>query len=389
VTPEAPWSPSVFTSGGAPEFFIDDVVESRPAEGVVSLYEVRMRSVARLSALKSDYLAATVEVLGKTALPSDVAGFSAAANGAAVVLRWQAISDLDLDGYDLRFSPDTVDSWTASTPLSQATGATSITTIAIPPGDWRFYIKARDNSGNLSANAATSLASIGAIPVNSTNKIVYTSPQQPDWLGVKTDCHVHWTGVLVPDSTVLASAMTDAELWDQFNAYPVAEAVYEAPEIDLLYDSQVRTYAATAARLGAGETAGAAICQLEQDYRLLAASYDGFEPWTIGTNDLRFAKQRIKLRAIDGAQVATAFIPTIDATVRSEEGVNVAVGVGGLAVTFDRRFFDPPNVQVTAVGGAVQQAWAESITVTGFVLKTANGAGVATAGSANWQALGG
>jgi hypothetical protein len=378
---DAVWQPSEFTQGSSTFYRILDVADGEA-------YDVRIRARNYIGATSAWVTATNHVVLGKTDLPSDVAGFSAAANGSAVVLRWQSVPDIDLDGYDLRFSPQTVDSWNAGTPLSQATGATSITTIAVPPGDWRFYIKARDNSGNLSANAAASLASIGAIPVNSTNKIVFTAPQSPDWLGTKTDCHVHWTGVLVPNSTMLASAMTDAELWDQFNAYPVAEAIYEAPEIDLVYDSQVRTFAATAARLGAGETVGAAICQLEQDYRLDAGSYDGFEPWTIGTNDLRFAKQRIKLRAADGAQVALAFEPTVDAGVRTEEGVGVAVPSGGLTVTFGRRFFSPPNVQVTPVGGAVQQAWAESITETGFVLKTANGAGAATAGLANWQAIG-
>jgi hypothetical protein len=379
---DATWGPSEFTQGGATSYRILDVADGEA-------YDLRIRSRNYIGAASPGWVTETGHVvLGKTDLPSDVAGFSAAANGSAVVLLWQAVPDADLDGYDLRFSPPTVDSWSAATPVSQATGATSVTTIAIPPGDWRFYIKARDNSGNLSANAATSLASIGAIPVNSTNKIVYTAPQQPDWLGTKTDCHVHWTGVLVPNSTKLASEITEAEAAASFNPYPVAEAVYEAPEIDLVYDSQVRSYAGTGARLGAGETAGAAICQLEQDYRLASGSYDGFEPWTIGTNDLRFAKQRIKLRGIDGAQVATEFAPTIDATMRSEEGVGVAVGAGGLAVTFERRFFSPPNVQVTPVGGGVQQAWAESITETGFVLKTANGAGAATAGNANWQAIG-
>ncbi|MCM0018436.1 MAG: host specificity factor TipJ family phage tail protein [Tagaea sp.] len=389
AAPEAPWGPSVFTSGGSPEYFIEDVIESRPAEGVVSRYEVRLRSVARVSTLKSDWLSDTVEVVGKTALPSDVLGFSAAANGTAAVLRWSPVDDLDLDGYDIRFAPAGVTVWSSATPLSQATGGTSMTTIAVPPGDWNFLIKARDASGNLSANAAIAATSIGAIPVGSTNIVVYTAPQAPDWPGVKTNCHVHWSGVLVPNSTKLAVDVTEAEAAAAFNPGQVAKAVYEAPEIDLGFDARVRSYAATAAQLGAGETAGAAICQLEQDYRLDAGAYDGFEPWTIGTNDLRKAKQRIALRAADGAAVATAFTPTIDAAVRQDEaGIEVAVPSVGLAVAFNRRFFSKPNVQVTPVGGVAQQAWAESVTLTGCVLKCATGAGALTAGSVNYQATG-
>jgi hypothetical protein len=376
------WSASEFAQGAATFYRILDV-----ADGVA--YDLRIRARNYLGAVSAWVTATNHVVVGKTAPPSDVTGFSAAANGTAAVLRWSPIADADLDGYDIRYAPQGVTAWNAATPLSQATGATSITTIAVPPGDWTFFIRARDNSGNLSANPALASASIGAIPVGSTNIVVATRPQAPDWLGVKTDCHVHWTGVLVPDSTVLAQDMTDPELWDEFSAHPVAVARYEAPEIDLGFDARVRSYAATSARLGAGETAGAAIAQLEQDYRLTAGSYDGFEPWTIGTNDLRFAKQAIELRAADGQAVAVAFTPTIDAAVRSDEaGTNVSVPSGGLTVTFGRRFFNVPNVQVTAVGGAVQQGWAESVTTTGFTLKTANGAGAASAGNANWQATG-
>jgi hypothetical protein len=376
------WQPSEFTQGAATFYRILDV-----ADGVA--YDVRIRARNYVGALSAWVAATGHVVLGKTAPPSDVTGFSAAANGTAAVLRWSPIADADLDGYDIRFAPAGVTLWNSATPLSQATGATSITTIAVPPGDWTFFIRARDNSGNLSTNAATASATIGAIPVGSTNIVIATRPQAPDWLGVKTDCHVHWTGVLVPDSTELASDMTDAELWDEFAAYPVPVARYEAPEIDLGADYRVRTYAATSARLGAGETAGAAIAQLEQDYRLDAGSYDGFEAWSIGTNDLRFAKQAIELRAADGKSVAVAFTPTIDAAVRSDEsGTNVAVASGGTAVTFGRRFFNPPNVQVTPVGGTVQQAWAESVTATGFTIRTANGTGTPTAGNANWQATG-
>lgn len=376
------WQPSEFTLGSATFYRILDV-----QDGVA--YDVQIRARNYLGATSAWVTVTGHVVQGKTQPPSNVSGFSAAANGTAVVLKWSPVSDADLDGYDIRYSPQSVSSWSAATPLSQSTGATTITTISVPPGDWTFYIKARDNSGNLSTVATTANASIGLIPVGSTNIIVYSAPQAPDWLGTKTNCHVHYTGVLVPDSTVLAKDMTDAELWDQFNAYPVATAVYEAPEIDLAYDSRVRSYAATGARLGAGETAGAAICQLEQDYKLSAGSYDGFESWSIGTNDFRYAKQRITLAAADAKQVATTFTPTIDAAIRTDEsGTNVAVASGGTAVTFNRRFFTVPNVQVTPVGGVAKQAWAESITTTGFTLKTADGVGAAIAGNVNWQATG-
>jgi len=381
-TADPDWSPSEFTDGAATSYRILDV-----EDGVE--YEARIRARNYLG-IRSAWLVSDPHVvIGKTAAPSDVEDFSAATNGAAVVLKWSPVSDADLDGYDIRFSSTAVSSWAAATPISQAEGGTSITSLAVPPGEWNFYIKARDTSGNLSEEAAMTSASISVFADGSTRAVVYSAEQAPDWLGTKTNCHVHHTGKLIPDSTELAADMTDADLWDEFNAYPVAEATYEAPAADLGQDAEVRTYAITSGALGFGETAGAPIQFLEQDYKLAAGAYDGFEPWTIGTNTLRQFKQKITLRAVDGIQLATAFAPTADAAARTEQGANVATLSGGTAITFDRPFFDEPSVQATAVGGGgAQQAWAEDVTTTGFTLFTATGTGTPNDAHANWSATG-
>jgi len=376
---DATWQPSEFTQGSSVFYRILDVADGEA-------YDVRIRARNYIGATSPDWVTATNHVvIGKTAAPSDVTGFAAAANGSAAVLRWTAISDVDLDGYDLRYSADTVDAWTSATPLSQATGATSLTTIAVPPGAWRFYIKARDNSGNLSANAATADATIGS---SATAQTIVSQAQHPDWIGAKTNCHVHWTGALVANGTVLASEMSDADLWDTFNAFPVETAIYESPEIDLGLDATVTSYAATAARLGAGETVGAPNAVLEQDSKTASGSYGGYVERASDTKTARYVKQRIVLRSSDGKQVATAFTATIEAEAREEQASAAAVAVGGTSITFARPFFAVPNVQCTPVGGGAQQAWAENVTATGFTLRTATGAGAVVSATANWFAKG-
>jgi len=62
-------------------------------------------------------------VIGKTAPPADVTGFSAARNGAVVNFRWAQIPNLDLDGYEIRFGPRGNAAWANATPLTQATPA--------------------------------------------------------------------------------------------------------------------------------------------------------------------------------------------------------------------------------------------------------------------------
>ncbi len=88
--------------GNSTEEFIWDV-----EDGV--LYDIRVRSVNSLGVASdtSDPWAQTVSnhfVEGKSALPANVTGFSAQQNGNVIVLRWSQVADIDLAGYEIRFT---------------------------------------------------------------------------------------------------------------------------------------------------------------------------------------------------------------------------------------------------------------------------------------------
>ena len=370
------WQPSQFAGGADLAAFILDV-----QDGVA--YDVRLRAVNGIGVESAWVQASNHVVVGKTEPPADVAGFTAAPNGALVVFRWQAVADLDVAGYTIRYGALAA-AWAAMTELTQATRGTQITTAAVPPGTWDFAIRARDTWGNESAAEARHDLTVGNV-----NAVIAAPPQAPDWLGTKTDFVKHWTGVLVPETTLAAAALTNVELFEQFVPYPVALCIYEAAEIDLGFDASVRAFAPMAAALGRGVTAGIAATALELDYRLDAGSYDGFEPWGLGTIAARRVKARLKLQPALGNAYVSAFTPTIDAPNRDDErGQGVAVGSGGTAITFARRFFFPPNVQVTALGGAAVIGVADNVTATGFTARLFNTAGAGVAGAVNWQALG-
>ncbi len=117
-------------------------------------YDVRVRSIRHFGG-RSAWVSDSITAVGKSAAPSDVASLTVNQNGALVVFKWPGLTDADLAAYDLRFGPRGNSSFADGSPLDPATRTEQITTASVPPGDWTFYIKARDTSGNRSANAAS------------------------------------------------------------------------------------------------------------------------------------------------------------------------------------------------------------------------------------------
>lgn len=378
-SPEPDWVPAgPPIDGDKTEAFILDCKDGES-------YSVRIKAINYVGA-KSDWVEATHAVIGKTDPPSNVTGFSAQQNGEVVTFSWQQVPDLDLAGYEIRYMSAPF-SWDDAIVLTSVTRGTLVTNTGLPPGPWTIGIKARDTSENYSTTATTF-----DITVINTYDIVAGAEQSPRWEGIFTNCLRHdVSGAVVPDSTALASAMTDAELWDEFNAYPVAYFSYQALEIDLGFDAQVRAYSTRAAALGPGVSSGVADPQFEIDYRVNADAYDGFEPWAVGTIVARYIKARASITTATGLAYLHQFEPVADVLERDDEGAeNVSVAAGGTAITFVNRFHSLPNVQATAQasGGAARFATYESLSVTGFTARVFDAAGNDIGGSINWKAIG-
>jgi hypothetical protein len=197
---------------------------------------------------------------------------------------------------------------------------------------------------------------------------------------------LHPSGVLIPDSTMLAADMTDAELWDSFVHSPVATCRYEAPELDLGFDvgvdQPVRCFAAIQAVLGPAES-GAPVAALELDTREAAGSYDGFEPWSAGAVQGRYVKSRVTLDPASGVAYLAGFDPTVDAERRTEIVQGVSVGSGGTGVTFAQRFFNPPVVTVQPTGATARIGQPSAIVATGCTAHVFDAAGSGVSATAD------
>jgi hypothetical protein len=126
-----------------------------------------------------------------------------------------------------------------------------------------------------------------------------------------TNCVLHYTGVIVPDSQDLGSVSG----FDTFNNYvpnPYDDWEYELSEIDLGADRNVTVKFEVTTENGPGET-GATDATLELDYKAAAGSYDGFEEIT-GPKAInaRYIKLKVKGNTQSGVQKVTEFNTTID-----------------------------------------------------------------------------
>lgn len=374
-------------------------------------YDGRIRSKNIIGAI-SDWVTVTAHtIIGKTDPPSNITGFSVTQNGNVVVFQWTQVTDLDYSGSEIRYNPKGVTSWDNGTPVTRVTKGTQITTAAVPPGDWTFLIKAVDTSGNYSATAATYDKLI-----TTDFDVILQSEQSPSWLGVisavgdqilledgtdllllddgdiamlesATSTFVrHWTGCLIPESTALASAHTNAQLFEQFVPFPQATCIYEAPEFDLSFDGPSRVWGDIQSELGRGAT-GIADPDLQIDYRTAAGTYDGFEYWSIGTVTARYVKHRLILTTSEGKAKITGFLPTADAEERTETQT-VTVGATGTTVTFLQAFHVAPSVSAFNTGSTPLIATITGITTTGCVVHLFNSSGVEVGGTARVEATG-
>lgn len=353
------------------------------------IYDARVRSY-NAGMKKSAWVTVIAHVVaGKTAPPPDMTGFIAAQNGAVAVFRWDQVMPSvapDYQGAEIRYGKRGIAVWETATSLTKITRGTNITSADLPPGDWTCFIKAVDSSDNYSLNAATD-----DLDFINTYDIITQAEQAPAWPGTLTNFLVRWNGVLVPESTRAANAHTNTELFEQFVPYPFATCEYEAPEIDIGQDSNVRMWGNIIASPGRGVIPVLHDIHLYVDTRTSVGSYTGFTEWTIGQKIGRFFKYKMVSHTAHGKAFVNSFKPVIDSQERSEEGANLPVAAGGTTVTFGAPFNRLPFISTPAfiVGGALRTAVADAVTVAGFTARIYDSSGTAVAGVLPiWRATG-
>ncbi|MCW5698291.1 MAG: hypothetical protein KIT00_00425 [Rhodospirillales bacterium] len=173
-------------------------------DGVV--YDIRLRSVSAMGRT-SDWAATSHVVIGKTEPPSDVTGFVINVLGDTAHLSWDAVPDLDLAHYRIKFAPVLVGaSWSASVDLV-AKVARPATSVAVPTMTGTYLIKAVDLGGRESEHATLIVTAATAVL---GRNVVETIAEHPAFAGTLENC------VVANDRLRLAGADALAD-WPQLS----------------------------------------------------------------------------------------------------------------------------------------------------------------------------
>lgn len=324
-------------------------------------------------------------VAGKSEPPTDPTGFTAQQSAPGqVVFSVDSIEDVDLKRVEVRLLDfgDTV--WENGIPICNILKGFTQSSSAVIPGTWTFLARSFDTSENGSTNTARADLTVTADGYGA----IASQEDAPRWKGTLSNFIVSVSDALVPESTLAASAHTNAELFEQYVPYPQAICTYTAPEIDKGIDGTARVYADIISTLGRGVTEGTAAPKLRIDTKLAAGAYDGFEEWQVGTVNFRYLKSQIYLDTTMAGRVRiTGFETLIDALKRTEDGTYTTPAGGSVAVTFAAPFHSTPTIVVSPQGTGDVSASSASASGTGFT-GYFKSAGAAAAGTATYKATG-
>ena len=319
--------------------------------------------------------------------PGAIGNFSAQQTGGAVVFGWDKIADdFALKGYDILYGAQGDPLGIADAQfLTEATRGTEMTNAAVPPGTWTFYIRARDIADQLGPVSSSDLT------VTNPNTLVVDEQDAPAWPGTLSGLVRQWNGILIPDSTVAANAMTNAQLFEQYVPFPVATSSYKTAANDTGFNDTLRVYSKITAPMGRGQS-GAVAASFAIDYWLTGQTDpDTWADWTVGAAELRYLRGEIVLNNVAGSvSYLSGFELLADRAPKVENSsAAITIAPGGTAITFPSPYHSDPSVLLTPVSGTALTGTADAITTTGFtahIFDPTTGADVG--GSANWYATG-
>jgi len=172
------------------------IIEKYPVkEGVI--YDIRARTINSLGA-KSAFTSTQHEVITAFDPPDTVQNYSIDVVGDKLHHTFDAVTNLDLDFYEIRFTSDTTETIYANTTVLVPRIARPATSVVTPfVGTGKYFIKAVDKFGVRSATATSVVISD---QVFEGFKAVQTITEEPTFDGTKTDCVVVDNGLVLDTS---------------------------------------------------------------------------------------------------------------------------------------------------------------------------------------------
>ena len=329
------------------------------------VYDVRVKAV-NTQGVSSSFVTAQRTIVGAIAPPSDVQNFTCNVSGQDAHLSYDAISDLDLAFYQIRFSEKTdgTAEWLNSVNLVTKVSRPA-TSITVPARVGTYLIKAVDKLGNFSSNATAVISNV--VGVENFNNIT-TVNEHPTFAGTKTDVSLSDNAIILNSSELFdsASGLFDANTTRFFdsgvaNADFLASGTYDFENVidigakhtaritasltqsarnpDDLFDNRSGNFDSGKSNFD-GDTPANCDAHLEIATSDDNSTFTSFQTFVIGNYTARFFKFRVVLTSSDLASTAVVSEATvkIDMADRIFSGNDIVSGTSTKTVTFTTPF---------------------------------------------------
>jgi len=323
-------------------------------------YDVRVKAVNAFGT-SSTYTSAQRTIIGAIAPPSDVEDFSCNVVGQEAHLSWDAVPDLDLAYYNLRYSTATDGSadWQNSVSLVEKISRPA-TSVTVPARAGSYLIKAVDKLGNFSSNATAVISNVtSAINFNA----IATQNEHPSFSGTLTNL-VLSDGTLRLDSSELFdsasgdfddatglfdSGVTSADLYASGNylfsdvidigavhtSRITASITQVSDNLDDVFDSRSGNFDDQPSNFD-GDTPANCNAHLEIATSNDNVTYTAFRNFVIGDYTARYFKFRLVMTSSDlsSTPVVSEISVSIDMPDRIFSGNDITSGASTYTVTF-------------------------------------------------------
>lgn len=357
-------------------------------------------------------------VVGASGPPSDVAAINLIARGNALLLSWEAVPDIDLSHYHLRFTPALAGgNWGSAIDVIERIPP-SATSVSLPASVGTYLIKAVDAGGRESINAVAAVATVDSL--SGLNNIAVLD-EHPDFLGsldsvvpvgsvlqlAGSDSIDDWADLdAVPNTDMGLNGITAEGIYDLWQVYDLggvftltAQALIDATGLDINTTSDEWQDTDTVENWDGAVDAGKWSAQLEiavtnDDPFGIAPVWGQWMPFIIGDYTARGLRFRLRLRSLASGitPAVTGLSVRLDMADRIFGKGGVACPSGGLGVTYDNAFYDVPGNPAVAINPR-NMASGDYYALTaigpgGFTIRFYNSAGTGIARTFDYVATG-
>ena len=316
-------------------------------------YNVRIRAINSIG-VRGAWSQGTVQVVGKTAPPSDVPWLRLDGER----LTWGPVTDIDLAGYRVRWQPGGSRSW--SDALELHTGLLSVSPwdlVTIPYGAGQILIKAVDTTGNESLNVTAIACNLGDAPVEN----------------VFASYTLNTTPVVAPDSSRMWSN-DSAQLWTN------TTAVFLVPQYQAIFWTGSVTFTESGSLTIAATVSGYAWkITWKKSSDVAYVPFPGRAWADAGTTyQFRIDVDQSNLQGLIGSVVAQIDVP--DKTIRLPD-VQIATSGSRLSIGTGWRNVVIVSLTLHSDGGSATTARVVDKSTSGPLIQCFNASGAATAGT--------